>query len=159
MDNPDTWAIIWLVVAAGFGAGEIVVAGSFFLMPFAIGGLVASVAMFLGAPIIVGWLIFLVVSIVAFLGLKPFAAKLDEQLPNPSGFGSNRLIGSHAIVAESIPGGASATGLVRVGGEQWRAAGRDGMGIPEGTDVTILEVRGTRVIVEPTSKIGLSELG
>ena len=34
--------------------------------------------------------------------------------------------------------------------ETWRAEGRDGMGIPAGTSVRIVEVKGTRVVVEPS---------
>ena len=39
MDSPAVWAFIWLAVAATFGVGEILVAGTFFLLPFAAGAL------------------------------------------------------------------------------------------------------------------------
>lgn len=159
MDDPTLWGIIWLVAAAGFGAGEIVIAGSFFLMPFAIGALLAAVASLLGAPILVGWLLFLIGSGASFLALKPLAAKLDAELPNPTGFGANRLIGATGMVIETIPGGGSTAGRVKVSGEEWLATGRDGMGVPAGTPVTISEVNGTRIVVHPSSVDGLQNLG
>lgn len=159
MDSPSVWAIIWLIAAAGFGVGEMAIAGSFFLMPFAIGAGIAAIASLVGAPIVVGWALFLGGSVASFIALKPLAAKLDAELPNPMGFGANRLIGSPGIVEDDIPDGSTDGGQVKVGGERWRATGRDGMGIPRGTEVTVVEVKGTRVIVQPTTWTGLSELG
>ncbi len=159
MDSPTVWAIIWLVTAALFGAGEIAVAGSFFLMPFAIGALIASIASFAGAPIVVGWVLFLGSSVASFFALKPFAAKIEAQLPNPRGFGANRLVGSMGMVDIDIPAGETDSGQVKIGGEQWRAIGRSGMGIPKGTPVEVVEVRGTRIVVQPSNSAGLSSLG
>lgn len=159
MDSPMTWAFIWLAVASTFGVGEILVAGSFFLLPFAVGALVAAIVSFIGMPIIGGWIVFIVVSILAFLALKPLAKKLDQTIPNPTGVGANRLIGGIGLVANAIPGGPSNTGLVRIGGEEWLAQGRDGMGVASGTEVRIIEVTGTRVVVEPADETGRSALG
>lgn len=159
MDSPTVWGIIWLVMAAAFGAGEIAIAGSFFLMPFAIGAALAAVASLLGAPILVGWLLFLGGSGVSFLALKPLAAKLDAQLPNPTGFGANRLIGATGVVINTIPGGTADTGRVKVSGEEWAANGLDGMGISVGTPVIITAVEGTRIVVQPAASLGLGPLG
>lgn len=158
MDSPAVWAFIWLAVAASFGVGEILLAGSFFLVPFAVGALVASIVSFLGAPVLVGWVLFIVVSIAVFLALKPLAKRLDKALPNPIGIGANRLIGAQGQVHADIPRGSNNTGLIRVGGEEWLAEGRDGMGVPSGTQVRVLEVRGTRVIVEPADQTGIPGL-
>ena len=159
VDSPEVWGIIWLVVAAAFGAGEIAIAGSFFLMPFAIGALLAAVASLLGAPILVGWLLFLVGTGGSFLALKPLAAKLDAQLPNPTGFGANRLIGADGVVIMAIPGGLAEAGRVKVSGEEWLATGANGMGVAVGTPVTITAVEGTRVVVQPSVTHGLGPLG
>lgn len=159
MDSPMTWAFIWLALASTFGVGEILVAGSFFLLPFAVGALVAAIASFLGLPILGGWILFIVASMLAFFAMKPLAKKLDEDLPNPTGVGANRLIGGIATVADAIPGGANDTGLIRIGGEDWLAQGRDGMGLALGTEVRIIEVKGTRVVVEPANDTGRSALG
>lgn len=158
MDDPVTWGIIWLVTAAFFGIGEMAFAGSFFMLPFGAGALVAAVLSFFGAPVLLSWLVFVAVSVVAFLALKPLARRLDEELPNPRGFGANRLVGSEGIVAAEIPANTTDTGLIKIGGEQWRASGRGGMGLPSGSAVRIVAVEGTRVIVEPANTSGLDQL-
>lgn len=152
MEEPGTWAFIWLVAAAVFGVGEIFMAGSFFLLPFAAGALVACIASFAGAPVLVSWSLFIITSILAFLGFKPLAKKLDVDHPNPIGTGANRLVGSLGVVASDIPAGSGA-GMVKIGGEEWRAEGRDGMGLQLGSQVRIVAVEGTRVIVEPIGQL------
>lgn len=158
MDSPAVWAFIWLAVTATFGVGEILVAGSFFLLPFAVGALLAAIASFIGAPVVAGWLIFIVGSIAAFLAMKPLAKRLDISLPNPTGTGANRLVGDIGLVATEIPRGTATPGIIKIGGEEWRAEGRDGMGLAAGMEVRIIEVKGTRVIVEPASQQGLPGL-
>lgn len=158
MDDPVTWGVIWLVMAALFGVGEMAAAGSFFLLPFGIGALAASIVSFFGAPILFGWLLFVFGSVAAFAALKPLARKLDEDLPNPTGFGANRLLGGKGVVAADIPAGSNGTGMIKIGGEKWRATGRDGMGLGSGVAVRIVAVEGTRVIVEPADQTGLDGL-
>lgn len=158
MDSPALWAGIWLAVAATFGIGEILVAGSFFLAPFAAGAVVAAIVSVFGAPVLVSWLVFILASLGFFFLLRPLAKRLDLELPNPLGTGANRLIGLTGSVIESIPSGVAHTGQVKIGGEQWRAEGRDGMGLPEGVKIRIVEVKGTRVIVEPANDEALPPL-
>lgn len=148
MNDPSTWAFAWLVVAAVFGVGEMLTAGSFFMLPFALGGVIASIASFAGMPVPGSWLLFIVVSVVAFFALKPLARRLDLDLPNPVGTGANRLVGSNGVVAESIPPRASGLGMVRIGGEQWRAETRGDYTISAGAPVRIVAIEGTRAIVE-----------
>lgn len=149
MEDPTTWAVIWLVATAAFALGEMAAPGSFFLAPFAIGALAASIAGFFGAPILFTWFIFLVVSIISFLGLRPLASRLDDQVPLRQGVGAHRLVGATATVLEAIPVGAGTTGLIRTGGEEWRADSVNNTGFGPGEQVRIIEVRGTRLIVEP----------
>lgn len=149
MGDASTWGLIWLAVATAFGVGEIVLAGSFFLAPFAVGALVAAIAGFAGAPVWASWTVFALVSVLAFLGLRPIAKRMDQSIPNPIGIGANRLIGSHGVVlADTASGGA---GLVRVGAEDWKAESVDGSVLVTGQDVEVTEVRGTRVVVRPIS--------
>lgn len=151
LDSPALWGLIWLGFGATLAIGEIVAVGGFFLIPFAVGAIIASVVSFLGLPVPLGFGVFIIVSLVTFFLLKPLAARLDRSLPNPIGVGANRLIGDTGEVLGDIPVGVAKSGLVKVAGEEWRAEGRDGMGIMTGTLVSIIEVKGTRVIVEPLS--------
>ena len=149
MEDPTTWAVIWLLATAAFALGELAAPGSFFLAPFAIGALAASIAGFFGAPVLFTWFIFLVVSVIAFLGLRPLATRLDHDVPLRQGVGAHRLVGATATVLEARPLGAGTTGLIRTGGEEWRADSVNNTSFGTGEQVRVLEVRGTRLIVEP----------
>lgn len=150
MNDPEFWRWVWLAAAVTFGVGEMTSPGSFFLAPFGIGAAAAAVLSFLGAPIALGWLVFVLVSGGSFMALRPLARRLDAAGPNPRGIGAGRLIGEHGVVLEAVPDGPDALGLVRVGREEWRAQSADNNPIPTGTSVTVIEMKGTRVIVYPT---------
>ena len=158
MDNSAVWAVIWLAVTAGFGIGEMTMAGSFFLLPFAIGALIAAIVSLLGASVAISFPVFLVVSFGAFLALRPLAKRLDSATPDVAGIGSNRLVGVTGEVIEEIPPGPADSGMVRVGTEVWRADTAEGVGLPVGVKIRVLEVRGTRLVVEPAEMSGLPEL-
>lgn len=143
----QTWRWIWLVAAVVFGVGEMAMAGSFFLAPFALGAAVAAILAFAGVSVGVEWLVFLGVSVVAFLALRPLAHRLDRHTTT-SGVGANRLLGQRARVIGAI-GPGHAPGMVLLGGERWRAETDAGDEIPVDTSVVITEVRGTRVVVRP----------
>jgi membrane protein implicated in regulation of membrane protease activity len=154
MTESVAWAAIWLAAAAVFGIGEILIAGSFFLAPFAVGALAAAVVALIGPPIL-SWVVFLVVSVGSFYGMRPLARRLDANAPSVAGIGANRLVGAEGILLTPIPGTPGDAGMVRVGPEEWRADTRPGVALAAGTKVRILEVQGTRLMVEP---IGIDDL-
>jgi len=158
MDNPAVWAVIWLAVSVGFGAGELMMPGSFFLLPFAVGALAATTVALLSAPLIVSFPVFIVVSFGAFLGLWPLARRLDATTPEIAGVGANRLIGATGRVIEAITPPPSNDGAVLVGTEEWKAVTTAGIAMPIGMAIRVLEVRGTRLIVEPSEPFGYGEL-
>lgn len=145
--DPEAWRWIWLAAMVVFGVGEMGVAGSFFLAPFAIGAAVAAVLAFAGADVGIEWAAFLGVSVVVFLALRPIARRLDAEGP-VLGVGSHRQVGQRAKVIESIDGEHD-HGVVMLGRERWRAESVDGRPIPVDATVVVNEVRGTRVIVSP----------
>jgi membrane protein implicated in regulation of membrane protease activity len=149
MNNPPVWALIWLVFAVLTAGGEILTVGTFFLLPFAAGALAASIASLFGAPLLWSWIIFLVVSFVSFLAIKPFAKYFDRKVPDAKGLGANRMIDSTGIVIEAIPDKTGQAGLVKVGANTWRAESATSDEIPEGATVTVKSIKGTRLIVVP----------
>ena len=153
MESPDFWRWIWLVAATTFAIGEMATAGSFFLLPFAIGAGAAAVLAFLDVGLGVEWGAFVGVSVGIFLAMRPLARRLDRDEPT-HGIGALRLVGEHGVVLEDIPGDGHDLGLVRVHREEWRAESAGNERIPEGTRVRVVEVRGTRVIVNPVEQIG-----
>ncbi len=150
MDDPDLWLWIWLAAAVFFGVGEIVVAGSFFLLPFAAGAVLAALVAAVDGPLVLQWLLFVGASLGTFLALRPLARKLASEDP-VDGIGARRLIGEQARIIESIPEGGHDLGMARIGREEWRVQGLDNRAIPAGTLVRVVEVRGTRAVVVPVA--------
>jgi membrane protein implicated in regulation of membrane protease activity len=146
MDSPEIWRWIWLAAAVVFGLGEMATIGSFFLLPFALGALVASVLAFAGVGLGFEWAAFILVSIGSLLALRPIVRRLDRNEPT-NGIGAKRLIGQLAVVLDDIKPGIHELGLVRVHREEWRAESVDGSAVPAGSTVRIVDVRGTRVVV------------
>jgi membrane protein implicated in regulation of membrane protease activity len=145
MDSPEDWRWVWIIATAVFAIGELTSPGSFFMLPFAIGALVATVLAFLGVDIVIEWLVFVGVSLAVLAALRPVAHRLNRSVDD-TGVGSRRLLGHAAVVLREIPAGGD-VGLVRVDREQWRAQSTDGSAIPIGTAVRVADVQGTRVIV------------
>jgi membrane protein implicated in regulation of membrane protease activity len=145
--DPENWPWIWLIVAVSCGAGEIAIAGSFFLAPFALAAAVTAILAFVGVGVGLQWVVFVVLSGALLLALRPLARRLDETTPT-TGIGAGRQVGQQARVIEAIDG-IGEEGFVMLGAERWRAESADGDPIPEGTTVVVTEVRGTRVLVVP----------
>ena len=154
MDSPEDWRWVWIIATAVFAIGELTSPGSFFMLPFAIGALVATVLAFLGVDIVIEWLVFVGVSLAVLAALRPVAHRLNRSVDD-TGVGSRRLLGQAAVVLREIPPGGD-VGLVRVDREEWRAQSTDGSSIPIGTAVRVADVQGTRVIVAVVNQLSTS---
>ena len=150
MEN-EVWRWLWTGAALGFGLAEIFTAG-FFLLPFAIGAAAAAVLGWVGAHILWQWLAFFLVTVVSFVYLRRFVRR--ENSAEQPRVGASRLIDSRGMVIERVDEDAE-TGMVRVGGEQWRAMA-DGPIEPD-TRVVVTEIRGTRLVVVPVPQEKSSE--
>ena len=148
--SPETWRWIWLVIAGVLIAGEMFVAGSFILIPFGISAAVAMVMAFFGAPLILDWVVFVGLGAVLFSVFWKKSRKSMAAMESPPGAGHDRLIGALGQALEDIPDGPSSSGLVKTGGEEWRAISDSGP-ILSGSVIEIIEVRGTRVVVQMAS--------
>ncbi len=146
--NSQTLAIIWFAIAATLGIGEILIAGSFYLAPFGVGALAAAITAALGGGGL-SFLVFVVVSVVAFLALRPLSRKLDKNATSGLALGAERLMESEGTVIEAIPAGPGEAGMIKIGSETWRAESHDNQAIKVGAVVNITEVTGTRLTVKP----------
>lgn len=146
MEEPETWRWIWLATAVTFTVGEIAIAGSFFLAPFAVGAAVACLLAFFDVALVGQWLAFVLISAGSFAALRPLSRRLDQGEPT-DGIGSKRLIGQTGTVLEEVPAGLHEIGMVRVHREEWRAETVDGGPAAVGTTVQVVEQRGTRLVV------------
>ena len=153
LSSTDTWRWIWLGAGVVFAAGEIAVAGTFFLLPFGIGAFAAAVVAFSTTSVTASWLVFIGVSVVAFAFLVPLGRRLDKRSGQTSdGVGANRWEGRRGMVLVEIPGGPGETGLVRVDREEWRAEALGSDPIAAGTQVTVVRVDGTRLVVDAVER-------
>jgi membrane protein implicated in regulation of membrane protease activity len=151
LDSSGTWGWIWLAAAVVFAVGEIGVAGSFFLLPFAGGAVVAAVGSALGAPVGLGWLLFVAVSAACSAVLWPLGRRMDRSGPHHA-IGANRWVGRQGVVLQDIPGGVGNTGLIRLEREEWRAESLNGTPIEAGSTVLVGRVDGTRLVVMPVEE-------
>ncbi len=147
MDNPEVWRWIWLIAIGVFAGGELILAGSFFLLPFAGGALAATVVAFAEGSIAVQWAAFVVVSALGAAGLIPLRKRLDRN-NTQNGIGARRLIDQEAVVEVAVAAGPGSSGEVRLGREMWRAVSADQNAIAVGDVVRVVDVRGTAVVVK-----------
>ena len=140
----EAW-VLWLIAAAIFGVGEIATLG-FFLAPFAVGALAAAVVTGVGAGAIVGWVVFLVVSVIMLAALRPLAHS-HRRRPPLLRTGTAALVGKTGTVVERIAND-EGVGCVRIDGETWTARAYDEDAVIEaGKRVQVLEIRGATALV------------
>ena len=137
----EWWRWIWLGVTAIFGIGEIFTAG-FFMLPFAVGAVVAFILALLGVDPAIVLTVFLVVSVLTLVLFQRLVRQGDQR-QHP--VGANRYAGRRVLVLERVDR-VSGTGRVRLDTEIWRAT-TDGDPIEEGAEVRVVEMRGTRLVV------------
>ncbi|MBM3695443.1 MAG: NfeD family protein [Actinobacteria bacterium] len=140
MDN-EMWRWIWLALVVVFGIGEIFTAG-FFMLPFAVGAVVAFLLSWFNIPVPVSLVVFLATSVVALVVIQKLVRRSDQrQVP----VGANRFVGRTVVVTEQVDRLAN-TGRVRMDTETWRAT-TDGPPIEVGAEARVVEVRGTRLVL------------
>ncbi len=140
----DGW-IVWVVAACVLGAGEMHT-GGFFLAPFAIGALMAALVSLVGAGLPVAAIVFLAMSLLVLLTLRPLAQR-HRQLQPRIRTGAAALVGRDAVVLERIAND-EGVGCVRIDGEVWTARSyQDDEVIPVGERVQVVEIRGATALV------------
>jgi len=136
--------LIWLGLLILFGAGEAITVGLTSIW-FAAGALVALIAALLGGPLWLQIALFIVVSALCMLAIRPIAQKYFNSQVEPTN--ADRIIGAESIVTEEI-NNLKATGAVRIGGITWSARSENDAVIPAGTLVKVLRIEGVKVYVE-----------
>jgi len=140
----DEW-VIWLLLGIVFAVGEMATTG-FFLAPFAGGAFVAALFAALGASGTPAIVVFIVVTLLLFLFVRPIARR---HLTTPPSLrtGTDALIGQDALVLERIAND-EGVGTVRIGGEVWTARSWDEDRVIEaGERVQVMEIRGATALV------------
>ena len=151
--EPQNLFWIWIIVAALLCIGEML-SLSFFMLPFAVGAICAAIANALGANTVVQWAIFIAVSIIALIALRPLSKRITRRSSNVKS-GVDRLVDRVGEVIE----GTAPIGLVRVRveREEWNATVEDGTELGVGDYIRVIGIDGTRLIVLPLFGDGIDE--
>ncbi len=134
---------IWLAVAAVMAVAEVALFG-LITMWFVIGALVAFAANLLGVDLLAQIVVFLVVSVVCLVALRPVFVKYRDRgkLEEPT------HVGQTAIVVEDV-NNEGLTGRVETDNRMtWAARSADGSFIPAGDIVRIVGQESVKLIVE-----------
>jgi len=135
--------IAWLVVFVVFAALELVSLGLTCIW-FAIGALAGCVAALLGANWIVQAVVFLVVTMVVLIFIRPFAIKYVNNKAEKTNVES--MAGKQGIVIAEIDN-INAKGMIKIDGMEWTARSVDGDIIPKDSLVTVVSVEGVKAMV------------
>ncbi len=137
--------IFWAVAVIAFVILELATVGLASIW-FALGALCALIAALLGAPVWLQVVWFVIVSVATLLLTRPLARKYINSKTMATN--ADRVIGGKAVVKERIDELAG-TGAVLADGKMWTARTADGSVAEPGDIVTVLEIRGVRLIVTP----------
>jgi membrane protein implicated in regulation of membrane protease activity len=135
--------VVWTILAAALGVGELLTPGLFFLGPVALAAAAAAVAAALGAGTVATLIVFLACGVLSLAVLRPIA-KAHLKLPAIARSGTAALVGRPAVVTRRVDG---AGGRVRIGGEEWSARSYSGEEIEEGAHVDVVQIEGATALV------------
>ena len=134
----------WLALLILFTIGEAVTVGLTSIW-FAAGSLAALIFALLEAPLWLQIAVFMVVSALCLLAIRPVMQKYFNS--NVEATNADRILGSEAIVTEDILN-IQGKGAVAIGGLTWSARSEHDVPIPSGTLVRVLRIEGVKVFVE-----------
>lgn len=134
---------VWMIVLVALVVGEAITVGLTFIW-FAVGALGALLVSVLGVSIMVQIAVFLLLSTLSLILVRPAAARLLK--PGISPTNADRILGQTALVTQTIDNLAQ-TGQVKLSGQVWTARSENGQVIQEKTRVRILRIEGVKVVV------------
>ena len=137
--------LIWLVGVAALVALEAATLGLTCIW-FALGALGALLVSFLGVSFLFQAVVFVVLSGISLILLKPFPSKHINSKRVATN--ADRVIGAEAVVTQDI-NNELGQGLVKVGGQIWSARSADDKQIiPSGSHVLVKNITGVKLTVE-----------
>jgi membrane protein implicated in regulation of membrane protease activity len=139
----DVAVVLWILAAVGLAVAELFTT-SFFLIMFALGAVAAAAAAALDAPVTVQALLFVIVSLLATLGIRPALRRhfgRDAGEPTPVA----EIAGSEAVVLERVD---DRQGMIKIDGEFWQARALESEQVFEpGERVHVVELKGNTAMV------------
>lgn len=127
---------LWLIAALVLVIVEICTA-SFGSICFAVGAGLSALVAYLGGGFAWQLLVFAIVSLLAFVFLRPIVLRFLDRNSKDVKTNADALIGRKALVSETIDHVAH-TGRVAVDGDDWKAVAEDESVIEKGETVTVV---------------------
>ena len=137
---------IWLIVAIILVIVEILTAG-FGVICFAIGAAFSALVSALGGNLTWQVVVFVVVSLLAFIFLRPVVIRFLDRKSKDVKTNADALIGRMGVVSERIDA-EQHTGRVAIDGDDWKAVSEDRSVIEKGTNVEIVKLDSIIVTVK-----------
>jgi len=135
--------LLWLIAGVVLAVAELFTA-SFFLVMFAAGAFAAAAAAGLGAPVAIQGVVFIVVSLLTTLAVRPALrrwAGRGEGEAIPVG----EIAGHEAVVLERVD---ADQGVIKIDGELWQARAIDADQVMEpGERVRVIDIKGVTALV------------
>lgn len=135
---------LWIIIFAISLIVEFLTAVQLVSIWFAIGAVVALIANQLHASYIIQLIVFIIVSIICILMVRPLASNYLRG--NIISTNADRAIGQKAVLLKEITN--DAWGEVKVNNVLWHCISADNKPIAKGTTIKVLAIEGAKLIVE-----------
>lgn len=133
----------WIIVAVVMALAEALSLG-LVTMWFVVGALAAFLANVLGADLFVQCVVFLVVSVVLLIALRPVVVKYRRR----GAHHEPTLVGTHAVVTEAVDNDRMVGRVETPDHMTWSARAADGAPIEAGASVVVVAQESIRLVVE-----------
>lgn len=140
--------MFWLIIMVLCGILEGITLGITSIW-FVFGALAALITSFVVDSVIIQVVVFIAVSVLLLLFTKPLAIKYLKIGSEKNTL--NQVIGKEGLVLEEIDN-INGTGQVKIGGIIWSAISLNGKNLEENTTITVVEIKGVKVIVKEIDK-------
>ena len=142
----NTAALVWFILMVVFLVAEAACPIHLISIWFAVGAMGGLLVAVLSGPVWLQIVVFLALSALTLILVRPAAAKLLT--PGISPTNADRVLSQIALVTEEINNIAE-TGQVKLFGQVWTARSENGEVIPAQSRVRILRIEGVKVFVKP----------
>lgn len=135
---------LWVIILVGTLIVEVVTFGNLVSVWFSIGALAAYFAYLMGLSFPVQLAVFIVVSILSLLAVRPLAANYFRG--NIVATNADRIIGQHTTLVKAVK--SNEWGEVNVYGTVWSVAELSNRPLDAGTVVEVVAIEGAKLIVK-----------
>ncbi len=135
---------LWVIILVGTLIVEVITFGNLISVWFSIGALAAYFAFLMGFGFPIQLTVFIVVSILSLLAVRPLAANYFRG--NIVATNADRIIGQHTTLVKAVK--SNEWGEVNVYGTVWSVAELSNHPLDAGTIVEVVAIEGAKLIVK-----------